>query len=145
MLKRLKRLYQSVWEVFLFYFLKRFYLFLRERQRHRQREKPAPLGEPDVELNPRCWDHTPSQRQKLNHWATQASHWAVFLKLIRTQPWYSESDSVSTWSTITVGGRILYPSAVGTVNRPKKPQTANQNKIWKPSHYLWQKNRKEYG
>ena len=39
--------------------LKRFYLFIHERQtegkrqRHRQREKQAPLKEPHVELGPR--------------------------------------------------------------------------------------------
>ena len=44
----------------------------RERQRHRQREKQAPFREPDVRLLG-LWDHTLSQRQMLNHWATQAS------------------------------------------------------------------------
>ena len=36
------------------YFFKRFYLFMRdrERQRHRQREKQAPCREPDVGLDP---------------------------------------------------------------------------------------------
>ena len=53
----------------------RFYLFIHERhteserQRHRQREKQAPCGEPDVGL-----DHDLSRRQMLNHWATWSSH-----------------------------------------------------------------------
>ena len=33
------------------YFLKRFYLFIHETQRHRQREKQAPRREPDVGLD----------------------------------------------------------------------------------------------
>ena len=46
-------------------FFLRFYLFIheRQRQRHRQREKLAPLREPDVGFDPR----TLSQRQTLNH------------------------------------------------------------------------------
>ena len=54
------------------------YLFMRdtERQRHRQREKQTPHGEPD--MGPR--DHTLSWRQMLNHWATQASLREYFLK-----------------------------------------------------------------
>ena len=47
------------------------YVFMRdqvkERQRHRQREKQAPCREPNVGLDP--W----SQRQALNRWATQGS------------------------------------------------------------------------
>ena len=63
---------------FLLFFL-RFYLFMtdtgRERQRHRQREKQAPCGEPVCDSIPGPWDHDPSRRkrQRLNHWATQAS------------------------------------------------------------------------
>ena len=45
----------------------------REKQRHRQGEKQAPLREPDVGLDPRPWDQAQSQRQMLNRWATQAS------------------------------------------------------------------------
>ena len=45
----------------------------RERHNHRQREKQAPCGEPDVELNqsqgPR--DYNLSWRQMLNHYVTQ--------------------------------------------------------------------------
>ena len=60
----------------LFFFFKDvIYLFMRqrerERQRHRQREKKAPCREPDAGLDPRIWDHSPNQRQMLNHWATQ--------------------------------------------------------------------------
>ena len=44
----------------------------RERQRHRQKEKRVPYGEPDVGLEPdvrlpsRDWDHALSRRQTLN-------------------------------------------------------------------------------
>ena len=46
------------------FFFKRFYLFMRDtqRQRHRQREKQAPCREPDVGLNPGPPDHALSQR-----------------------------------------------------------------------------------
>ena len=44
-----------------------------ESQRHRQTEKQAPYGEPDVVLNPGIQDQALSQRQTLNHLATQAS------------------------------------------------------------------------
>ena len=44
----------------------------KERQRHRQREKQAPYGEPNVIPGPR--DHALSQRQTLNHRATQVPH-----------------------------------------------------------------------
>ena len=37
----------------LFFFKDFIYLFMRERQRHRQREKQAPHGEPDAGLDPR--------------------------------------------------------------------------------------------
>ena len=38
----------------LFFFFLRFYLFMKdtERQRHKQREKQAPYGEPDAGLDP---------------------------------------------------------------------------------------------
>ena len=51
----------------------------KERQRHRQREKQAPCKEPNAGLNPRPRDHSLSQRQMLNHWATQASWDSIFL------------------------------------------------------------------
>ena len=43
----------------LIYFLK-IYLLIHER--HRQREKQAPCGEPDAELDPGSQDHTLGQR-----------------------------------------------------------------------------------
>ena len=53
-----------------------------ERQRYRHREKQAPHREPNVGLN-QDWDYALSQRQMLNHGATQASfqcliHWDSF-------------------------------------------------------------------
>ena len=39
----------------------RFYLFMRDmgrRQRHKQREKRPPCGEPNVRFNFRTWDHS---------------------------------------------------------------------------------------
>ena len=41
-----------------------------ERQRHRQREKQAPCGDPDVGLNPR----TPISRPKQKAYAQPLSH-----------------------------------------------------------------------
>ena len=38
----------------------------RERQRHRQREKRVPCGEPEVGLIPGPWDHALGRRQMLN-------------------------------------------------------------------------------
>ena len=56
----------------LVHFLKRFYLFMRdrERQRHRQREKQAPCKEPDVGLDPRIqgsWPEPKPNAQPLSH------------------------------------------------------------------------------
>ena len=52
--------------LFIYYFFKRFYLFMRdierERQRHRQREKQAPCREPDVGLDPRTKGSHPGQK-----------------------------------------------------------------------------------
>ena len=45
----------------------------RERQRHKQREKQAPCGEPVWDSIPGPQGHALSQRQMLNHWATQVS------------------------------------------------------------------------
>ena len=45
----------------------------RERQRHKQGEKQAPCGEPDVGLDPGTpgsWPET--KAEMLNHWAIQA-------------------------------------------------------------------------
>ena len=51
------------------------YLFMRDtqRQRHRQKEKQAPCEEPDVGLDPGPRDQLLSRRQMLNHRAIQAS------------------------------------------------------------------------
>ena len=47
------------------HFLKDFYVFIHER--HGQREKKAPRGEPHTGLNPGAQDCALSQRQILNH------------------------------------------------------------------------------
>ena len=52
----------------IFFFL-RFYLFMRDRERDRDKgrvEKQALCREPDVGLDPRFRDHVLSQRQTLN-------------------------------------------------------------------------------
>ena len=54
----------------------------RERQRHRQTEKQAPCGKPDVGLHPRTLDHDMSQRQMLNRWATQVPQELCSLKAV---------------------------------------------------------------
>ena len=56
-------------------YFKDFCLFTtdRERQRHRQREKQVPHGEPMWDSIPGPRDHNLSRRQTLNRWATQAS------------------------------------------------------------------------
>ena len=68
----------NIFILFYFIFSRSTYSFMRdtdwERQRHRQREKQAPLREPDAGLDPWPQDHDPSQRQVPNCWATQASH-----------------------------------------------------------------------
>ena len=60
--------------VFFAFFFLRFNLFVhethRERQGHRQREKQAPCGEPDVELDPRVSKVMPwakADAQPLSH------------------------------------------------------------------------------
>ena len=65
--------HQHPWEVCLFvcsFVCLRCYLFTHERhrkkQKHRQRERQAPCGEPHAGLNPRTQDHTLSQRQTFN-------------------------------------------------------------------------------
>ena len=68
----LKQKCDRIW--FLLYFFKRFYLFIherhRERQRHMQREKQTPCGEPDAGLNPRA----PGSRPELKADAQPLSH-----------------------------------------------------------------------
>ena len=56
----------------LFFFFLRFYLFMRdtERQRHRQRKKQAPCEKPDVGLDPRTpgsWPEPKADAQPLSH------------------------------------------------------------------------------
>ena len=65
----------------------------RERQKIRQREKHAPHQEPNMGLDPRLQDHSLSQRQRLNPWATQASR-ILFFKLL----WYPISFDWSNFS-----------------------------------------------
>ena len=69
----------------LLFFLKILFIYLlmrdtERRQRHREREtkKQTPHREPDVGLNPELRDHTLSQRQTLNLWATQESQFYLF-------------------------------------------------------------------
>ena len=61
------------------YFFKRFYLFIHERHRERQRKKQAPTGSPMQDSIPGPWNHYLSERQMLNHWVTQTSHCAEYL------------------------------------------------------------------
>ena len=51
----------------------------RERQRHRQREKQAALREPDVGLDPGSPESRPGLKAALNHPATQAAQFCMFL------------------------------------------------------------------
>ena len=57
-------------------FFKRFYLFIHERHRERGRGRDTnrlPAGSPMWDSIPGLQDHDMSQRQMLNHWATQTS------------------------------------------------------------------------
>ena len=59
------------------FFLKRFYLFMRDTERGRdigRGRSRLPAGSLMWDLIPGPRVHTLSQRQTLNHWATQASH-----------------------------------------------------------------------
>ena len=73
-------LYGFLIESFYFYF----FLFIRdtERQRHRQRGAP-PVGGPMQDSVPGPRDHSLSQRQKLNHWATQVPLNTVFITVLQ--------------------------------------------------------------
>ena len=65
------------------YIFKRFHLFIHERQTQRQvEEKQATRREPDVGLDPGLWDHALSQRQMLNHRATQVSQMYSYVKTL---------------------------------------------------------------
>ena len=62
---------------FIFYW---FYLFIHERHRERQRSRDTGRGKIRLHVGNPIWDsmpgpqdHTLSQRQTLNHWATQVS------------------------------------------------------------------------
>ena len=46
---------------------------MRERQRHRQREKQAPRKEHDVGLNPGSPGSCPGPKAALNHWVTRVA------------------------------------------------------------------------
>ena len=75
----------------LLWFKDTIYLFMRDSQREAEtweREKQVPCEEPDVGLHPRPRDHFLSQRQTLNHWATQVSLFIIILKL--SEAWCSE-------------------------------------------------------
>ena len=53
-----------------FFFFLQFYLLIHERQWHRQRERQAPYGEPDVELDsrtPGSWPELKADTQPLSH------------------------------------------------------------------------------
>ena len=65
---------------FFFNFLKRFYLFMRdtERGRDRQREKQAPCREPDVGLDPGSPGSHPRLQAALNCCATGAALFIIF-------------------------------------------------------------------
>ena len=71
----------------LFYFL-RFYLFVherhreRERQIHKQREKQAPCRESNMGLDPRSLGSGPGLKAALNRWATQAALLLKFYKIL---------------------------------------------------------------
>ena len=56
-----------------FFFSRCIYLFMRERERDRRREKQAPCRKPDMGLDPRTPGSVLGQRQVANCWATQES------------------------------------------------------------------------
>ena len=68
----------------LFFFLKRFYLFIHERHTERGRnigkgESRLHAGSPMWDSIPGLRDHALNQRQTLNRWATEASQEIIFL------------------------------------------------------------------
>ena len=64
-----------------FFFLRFYYSWETQRQRHRQREKQALCWEPDAGLDPRCPGSRPGPEVALNCWATQAApkYWIFLL------------------------------------------------------------------
>ena len=58
------------------------HFILLSHERQGQREKQAPCRKPDAGLDPQTQDHTLSQRQMLNHGATQVSlSWVLKVNL----------------------------------------------------------------
>ena len=57
---------------FLYFFKDFIYLLMRDtdRQRHRQREKQAPFGEPNAGLDPRTPGSHPEPKADTQHWTT---------------------------------------------------------------------------
>ena len=64
---------------------------VRDRQRHRQRRSRLPAGRPMGDSIPGPQDHALSQRQMLNHWATQFPYFKGFKNIF----WGHLSGSVS--------------------------------------------------
>ena len=67
-----------------FFVFQRFYLFIHERHTERGRDigsgrSRLPEGSPRWDSIPGPWDHNLSQRQTLNHWATQAPHCVLLI------------------------------------------------------------------
>ena len=67
---------------------------MRERQRHRQREKPSPYREPNMGLE------ALSQRQTFNHWATQVPPSPNF-SFERKENILPTSPPCAVWSTLS--------------------------------------------
>ena len=74
----------------------------RERQKHRQREKQAHWGEPNAGPKPRTLGSWPSQRQTLNHWATQVPLKLKFLCSAMHTPWECQSVSFGKCENLCV-------------------------------------------
>ena len=85
----------------------------RERQRHRQKKKQAPAGSLMWDSIPGPQDHNLSQRQMLNHWATQVPQRGSILK-----------GKMNNFSLLPK------PKEQPSCHNPK-PETANQA-FWRP-------------
>ena len=97
-----------------YFFFKDFtYLFMRDkqRQRHRQREKQAPLGEPDVGLDPGTLG---SDAQPLSH---PASPWQFFWTLFPVSEIYLPSLS-HLGNPCSYSGLISITSSSGKLSPP---------------------------